>query len=57
MDKSLKGTCSQCEFDTHDVGDVLFSFNELSMKIWDVIKIEGESLESVLERSVIMTLD
>lgn len=56
-DKSLKGTCCQCEFDTHDVGDVLFSFNELSMKIWDVIKIEGKSLEAVLERSVIMTLD
>ena len=29
MDKSQKNTCWQCEFDTHDDGEVLFSFVSL----------------------------
>lgn len=57
MDKTKKKTCWQCEFDTHDAGNILYSFDELSMTIWDTIKIEGKSLGEVLERSVIMTLD
>ena len=57
MDKSQKNTCWQCEFDTHDDGEVLFSFDELSMKIWDTIRIDGKTLGEVLERSIIMTLD
>ena len=57
MDKSQKNTCWQCEFDTHDNGEVLFSFDELSMKIWDTIRIDGKTLGEVLERSIIMTLD
>ena len=57
MDKSQKNTCWQCEFDTHDDGEVLFSFDELSMNIWDTIRIDGKKLGEVLERSIIMTLD
>ena len=57
MDKSQKNTCWQCEFDTHDDGEVLFSFDELSMNIWDTIRIDGKKLGEVLERSIIMTRD
>lgn len=47
----------QCKGDTHDEGEVLYSFDEQSMDIWDTIKIDGKSLEDVLERSVILTLN
>lgn len=47
----------QCEGDTHDDGDILFSFDERDMRIWDTIKIEGQSLEDILERSFIITLN
>lgn len=56
MDKSKKCTCWQCEFDTHDEGEVLYSFDERSMKIWDTIEIDGKSLAEVIRRSVIMIL-
>ena len=57
MDKASKYPCWQCDFDTHDDGEVLYSFNELSMKIWDTVRIDGKGLGEVLDRSVIMTLD
>lgn len=46
----------QCEVDTHEGGEVLYSFDELTMDIWDTIKIDGKSLEEVIERSIILVL-
>lgn len=47
----------QCEGDTHYDGEVLYSFEEHDMRIWDIIKIDGKSLEEVLERSFIINLN
>lgn len=55
--KSEEFVCWQCDFNTHHDGDVLYSFTERSMIIWDTIRIEGKSLGEILERSIIMTLD
>lgn len=46
----------QCEGDTHDEGEVLYSFDN-PKDIWDNVKINGKSLEDVLERSYIMGLN
>lgn len=46
----------QCSADTHEGGEVLYTFDELDMRIWDTIKIDGKSLEEVLERSFIIRL-
>ena len=46
----------QCEDDTHEDGEVLYSFEELDMSIWDTIRIDGKSLEDILERSYITHL-
>ena len=47
---------SQCEGDTHDKGQVIYSFKNRE-DLWDGIKIDGKSLEEVLNRSVIITLN
>ncbi len=48
----------QCDGDTHDEGQTLYTFSfEDADKIWDTIKIDGKSLEEVLERSYIMCLN
>lgn len=47
----------QCEGNTHEDGEVLYSFSmEDEDKMWDTIKIDGKSLEEVLERSFIVYL-
>lgn len=48
----------QCEGDTHADGEVLYSFStdEEINSMWDTIKINGKSLEEVLERSFILEL-
>ena len=46
----------QCEGNTHDDGKVLYSFDN-PKDIWDNVKIDGKSLEEVLERSYIMGLN
>lgn len=56
-DRSKPYTGWQCEGDTHDDGEVLYSFDALDMRIWDTIKIDGKSLEEVLERSFIVLLN
>ncbi|MBO4557524.1 MAG: hypothetical protein J5693_02825 [Bacteroidales bacterium] len=46
----------QCEGDTHDDGKVLYSFDNPE-DIWDNVRIDGKTLEEVLERSYIMGLN
>lgn len=46
----------QCEGDTHDKGKVLYSF-EKAEDIWDNVRINGKTLEEVLERSYIIGLN
>ena len=46
----------QCDGDTHDEGKVLFSFDKPE-DIWDNVRIDGKTLEEVLERSYIMGLN
>lgn len=52
------GLClnSQCKGDTHVEGDVIFSCDNRDL-LWDGIKIDGKSLEEVLNRSYIITLN
>ena len=45
----------QCNGDTHEDGEVIASFDEVE-DIWDGLKIDGKSLEDVLERSYIVLL-
>ena len=45
----------QCDGDTHDDGEVLYSFNNAD-EIWDTVRINGKALEEVLERSLILDL-
>ena len=46
----------QCEGDTHDDGEVVASFRRRE-DIWDGLLIDGKSLEEILERSYIMSLN
>lgn len=46
----------QCDGNTHRDGEVIASF-ERAEDIWDNLKIDGKSLEEVLERSYIITLN
>ena len=46
----------QCECDTHMDGEVIASFDD-EHDIWDNLKIDGKSLEEVIERSVIIVLN
>ena len=46
----------QCDGNTHHDGEVIASF-ERAEDIWDNLKIDGKSLEEVLERSYIITLN
>ena len=45
----------QCDSDTHKDGEVIASFED-PHDIWDNLKIDGKSLEEVLERSYITYL-
>lgn len=47
---------SQCSGDTHAQGNVLFTFNRPE-DIWEGTMIEGKTLEEVLRRSYIITLN
>lgn len=47
---------SQCKGDTHIHGNVLFSFQHPE-ELWDGIRIDDKSLEEVLNRSYIITLN
>ena len=55
-DRSKKYLGWQCEADTHDFGEVIASFDD-EHDIWDNLRINGKSLEEVLERSYIMALN
>lgn len=46
----------QCEADTHDEGEVIASFDD-EQDIWDNLRINGKTLEQVLERSYIMAIN
>ena len=46
----------QCDGDTHDDGTVLYSFDKPE-DIWDSVRIDGKTLEEVLERSYIIGLN
>ena len=46
----------QCEVDTHDDGEVIASFDD-EHDIWDNLRINGKTLEEVLERSYIMAIN
>jgi len=46
----------QCDCDTHDDGQVLFSFVDAA-DIWDNVLIDGKRLDEVLERSFITALN
>lgn len=46
----------QCRVDTHDIGKVIASFDD-EHDIWDNLRINGKTLEEVLERSYIMALN
>jgi len=47
---------SQCKGDTHAEGEVIFSCDDRAL-LWDGIKIDGKTLEEVLNRSYIITLN
>ena len=55
-DRTIPYLNSQCECDTHVDGEVIASFDD-PHDIWDNLKIDGKSLEEVLERSVIIVLN
>ena len=46
----------QCEGNTHDDGEVLYSFDDPA-EIWDNVLIDGKKLDEVLERSFIIALN
>lgn len=54
--KSEKFIGWQCDGDTHPDGTVIASFDD-EKDIWDNLKINGKSLEDVLNRSYIMFLN
>ena len=47
---------SQCKGDTHARGEVVFSCRD-SKELWDGVKIDDKTLEEVLNRSLIITLN
>lgn len=47
---------AQCKGNTHDNGEIIFSCEDRN-QLWDGIKIDGKSLEEVLGRSYIVTLN
>ena len=55
-DRSEKFVGWQCEADTHDDGEVIASFDDEN-DIWDNLRINGKTLEEVLERSYIMAIN
>lgn len=54
-DKSEQFLGWQCHADTHEDGEVIASFDDANA-IWDGWRIDGKSLEQVLNRSYIMGL-
>ena len=57
QDRSEKYIGWRCECDTHRDGEVIYSFDEPDMRMWDEIRINGKSLEEVIERSYILALN
>lgn len=57
QDRNEKHLGGRCKCNTHDDGEVLYSFDEPDMRMWDEIRINGKSLEEVIERSLILTLN
>ena len=55
-DRSEKHLGYQCEVDVHDEGEVIASFDDVN-DIWDNLRINGKTLEEVLERSYIMAIN
>ena len=55
-DRTIPYLNSQCKCDTHMDGEVIASFDD-EHDIWDNLKIDGKSLEEVIERSVIIVLN
>lgn len=55
-DRSKEFISWQCECNTHDDGQVLFSFDNPEL-IWDTVVINGKTLEDMLERSEIITIN
>ena len=55
-DRSEKYIGWQCEVDVHDEGEVIASFDDVN-DIWDNLRINGKTLEEVLERSYIMAIN
>ena len=55
-DRSEKYIGWQCEVDAHDEGEVIASFDDVN-DIWDNLRINGKTLEEVLERSYIMAIN
>lgn len=55
-DRTQEFLGDQCHCDTHEDGEVLFSFQDRE-EIWNGVQIDGKSLEEVLERSFIVGLD
>ena len=54
QNKNEKYLGERCTYDTHDNGEVLYSFEEPDMRMWNEIRINGKSLEEVIERSLIL---
>lgn len=54
-DRSEQYLGFQCECDTHDDGEVIYSFDRAE-DLWDGIRIDGKTLENVLEHSYITSL-
>ena len=55
-DRSEKHLGYQCEVDVHDDGEVIASFDDEN-DIWDNLRINGKTLEEVLECSYIMAIN
>lgn len=54
-DRNVPYIGRQCDGNTHSVGEVIAEF-ENPADIWNNLKIDGKTLEQVLERSYIMDL-
>ena len=56
MDKTAEYPAWQCKVNTHADGEIIAVFDDAS-DIWDKLRIEGKTLEEVIQRSVIMDLN
>lgn len=55
-DRTIRHLGYQCEVDTHDEGEVIASFDDEN-EMWNNLRINGKTLEQVLERSYIMAIN